>query len=228
VVPEGAPLDICRPSPLARFGLPGTCRSWQAFTGRRLITYVARNLEPYRGIHSFLRALPMVLKALPDVDVVVVGSDGVSYGAPSETGSWKAHFLAELGPHLDMSRVFFAGHIDYTDYVKLLKVSSAHVYLTYPFVASWSLREALAAGCAIIASDTEPVREFICHEENGLLVPFHDHSAIGGAIIRTLSDTDLSARLRLAARAFAVTNLDTREHVACLDALVERVTGLKP
>jgi len=228
VVPEGVPLDICRPDTLARFTLAGTSRTWQAATGRRLITYVARNLEPYRGIHSMLRALPLVLKAVPDVDVLLVGSDGVSYGAPAVAGSWKQQFLAEMAPNIDLSRVFFAGHIDYTDYVKLLQVSAAHVYLTYPFVASWSLREALATGCAIIASDTEPVREFVCHEQNGLLVPFHNPTAIGNNIVRMLSDADLSAHLRAGARTFAEARLDNREHIVCLDALVQRVTGLRP
>lgn len=227
VVPEGAPLDICRPDPAAHFHLPGIGRSWRAGKGRRLLTYVARNLEPYRGIHSMLRALPRVLAAVPDLDVVIVGGDGVSYGAAPAEGSWKDHFLAELGPRLDMERIFFAGHIDFADYAKLLKVSAVHVYLTYPFVASWSLREALATGCAIVASDTEPVREFISHEENGLLVPFHDPAAIGDAVIRLLSDTGLSSGLRQAARRYAEAHLDAAQHIVYLDALVERVTGLK-
>lgn len=228
VIPEGAALDVCRPDPEAIFALPAAGRAWHAHSGRRLLTYVARNLEPYRGFHILLRALPAILAANPDLDVMMVGGDGVSYGAACETGSWKAHFLAEMGARLDLSRVFFAGHIEYGDYMRLLQVSAAHVYLTYPFVASWSLREALATGCAIIASDTEPVREFITHELTGLLVPFHDGAALTEAVTRMLSDTALAERLRASARAFAVSHLDMAKHVAAMDRMVERMTGTRP
>jgi glycosyltransferase involved in cell wall biosynthesis len=137
VIPEGAPLDICRPDPDASFQLPGTNHVWRADGGRRLLTFVTRNLEPYRGIHAMLRALPEILAATPDLDVVLVGGESVSYGAACETGSWKDYFLAQLGDRLDLRRVFFAGKIDYADYVRLLQTSATHVYLTYPFVASW-------------------------------------------------------------------------------------------
>ncbi len=228
VIPEGAALDLFRPDPSASFALPAARRMWTAGSGRRLLTFVARNLEPYRGFHVLMRTLPAILAGNPDLDVVLVGGEGVSYGAACETGSWKTHFLAEVGARLDPDRVFFAGHIDYGEYLRLLQVSSAHVYLTYPFVASWSLREAMAAGCAIIASDTEPVREFITHDLTGLLVPFHDKTALADAVTRMLTDSALAARLRTSARAFAMSHLDMAQHLAAMDGLVERVTGTRP
>jgi glycosyltransferase involved in cell wall biosynthesis len=228
MIPEGAALEMFRPDRAASFALPAARRRWRASSGRRLLTFVARNLEPYRGFHVMLRALPAILAATPDLDVVLVGSDGVSYGAACPSGSWKAHFLAEVGPRLDLRRVFFAGHLEYGEYRRLLQVSAAHVYLTYPFVASWSLREALATGCAIIGSDTEPVREFITHERNGLLVPFHDAAALAEAVTRMLADAALAERLRAAARDFAAAHLDLAQHLAAMDGLVARVTGMQP
>ena len=176
-----------------------------------------------------LRALPALLAARPDLDVVMVGGDGVSYGAlPPGGGSWKDVFLAELGGRVDTGRVFFPGQIEYQDYVKLLQVSAAHVYLTYPFVASWSLREALATGCAIVASDTAPVREFIIHGENGLLVPFLEPCALVGAILAVLSDPKLSDRIRVGALAYAKAKLDGAYHISAMDSLVREITGQEP
>jgi glycosyltransferase involved in cell wall biosynthesis len=99
-------------------------------------------------------------------------------------GSWKDVMLAELGEQIDLKRVVFPGRLDYDIYVRLLQRSDAHVYLTYPFVASWSLREALAMGCAVIGSDTEPVREFITHEQNGLLADFFDPAGLAAKVCR--------------------------------------------
>ena len=229
LIPEGAPLDACHPDTKAVFRLPGMRRSWQSSGPRRLVTFVARNLEPYRGVHIMLRALPALLAARPDLDVVMVGGDGVSYGAlPPGGGSWKDVFLAELGGRVDTDRVFFPGQIEYRDYVKLLQVSAAHVYLTYPFVASWSLREAMATGCAIVASDTAPVREFIIHGENGLLVPFLEPGALVGAILAVLGDPKLSNQLRNGALAYAKAKLDSAYHISAMDSLVREITGQEP
>lgn len=228
VIPEGVPLDACQPDAQAEFRLPGGGRSWRVGGGRRLLTFVARNLEPYRGVHVMLRALPRLLEAAPDLDVVLVGGDGVSYGAAPPQGTWKDVFLAELEGRLDLGRVFFPGQIDYADYLNLLKVSAAHVYLTYPFVASWSLREALATGCAIIASDTAPVREFIVDGVNGLLVPFLDPGGLSEAILRVLRDTTLSDRIRAGALAYGRKVLGNARHTEAMDSLLEELTGKRP
>jgi len=124
---------------------------------QKLITYVARNLEPYRSFHTFMRALPRILAERPDAIVSVVGGDEVSYGARHPNGPWREVLLAELRGKLDLSRVHFLGQLPYEQHLSLLKRSNAHLYLSYPFVASWSLREAMACGCTIIGWDTPSV-----------------------------------------------------------------------
>jgi len=192
----------------------------------KLITYVARELEPYRGFHILMRALPHLLKARKDVRVVIVGGDSVSYGMPpAGNGNWRQVMLKELGDQIDPARVTFPGKIDYEVYIRMLQRSDAHVYLTYPFVASWSLREALATGCAIVASDTGPVREFIRHRRNGVLTPFLDHKALADCILEVLEDKALSTRLRANARAYAETHLDVETHLKGFNALIQKLVN---
>ena len=140
-----------------------TCRSATPTIkpNEKLVTYVARDLEPYRGFHVMMRAVPHLLRARKDVRVVMVGGDGISYGVPPPEGTWRQKMLAELGDGIDPERVLFPGRLDYKTYVAMLQRSDAHVYLSYPFVASWSLREALATGCVVIGSDTPTVSEFV-------------------------------------------------------------------
>ncbi|WP_152222304.1 glycosyltransferase family 4 protein [Pseudomonas sp. SCB32] len=179
---EGVPLDNLWPDPLACLQLPDG-RTLHA--GQPVVTYVARDLEPYRGFHSFMRALPRVLALHPQAQVVVVGGDGVSYGRlPQNALNWRARMLEEV--EIDLTRVHFLGKVPYATYLKVLQVSAAHVYLTYPFVLSWSMLEAMATGCLLIGSDTAPVREVIRHGENGYLVDFFDPSAIAEQILQAL------------------------------------------
>ena len=127
-----------------------------------VVTFVNRNLEPYRGYHVFMRALPALLRARPRAHVLIVGGDSVSYGARAPAGrSWKQVFVEEVRPRIPdahWARVHFLGNLPYGQFVPLLQLSTAHVYLSYPFVLSWSLLEAMSAGCAIVASDTAQVR----------------------------------------------------------------------
>lgn len=232
VLPEGVDLDVCRPDRSASFSLPNQARRWSrrhssgSGTGRLLITYVARNLEPYRGFHILMRALPEVLSARDDVDVVIVGGDEVSYGSPPPAGgTWRQRLLGELGDRLRPDRVFFPGKLAYRDYVRLLQVSAVHVYLTYPFVVSWSLREAMACGCSLVASDTEPVREFVRHNETGRLVPFHDWSALGANILALLESPKDRARLGATARQFAEQKLGLQSQFTEFDQLVAKALG---
>ncbi len=231
VLPEGVNLDICAPDPEAagrdlalavpdREAVPG-----YAFVVRpseRLVTYVARDLEPYRGFHIFMRALPHILQARPDACIVLVGGDGVSYGARLSEGTWREYMLREVGSLLDLSRVHFVGKLPYATYVALLQRSDAHVYLTYPFVASWSLREAMAIGCAIVASETAPVQEFIQDRETGLLTPFHQPQALGERVLELLADQALATRLRLAVREQAERTLSMGDYIANYEALIRR------
>jgi len=201
VVHEGVDTRRLCPDPKAEFKLRDGRRLTQA---DEVVTFISRNLEPMRGYHKFLRALPDILARRPKAVVVIVGGDGCSYShAPPVGTTWKKHFLDEVVDELDLSRVHFLNPLPYDDYLKLLQVSSTHVYLTYPFVLSWSLIEAMSLGCAIVASDTAPVREAITSGETGLLAPFHDSPAIADAIVRNLSDRPGRLRRGQAARALA-------------------------
>jgi len=177
-----------------------------------VITFVNRNLEPYRGYHIFMRALPALLKKRPNAIVLIVGGDDVSYGArPDDGKKWKDIFIDEIRPAIsiaDWQRVHFLGTIPYESFIPLLQLSTVHVYLTYPFVLSWSLLEAMSVGCAIVASDTQPLREAIAHDKTGRLVDFFDHQALAKEICQLLDNTKLRARLSKNARAFAIKHYD--------------------
>jgi glycosyltransferase involved in cell wall biosynthesis len=193
-----------------------------------VITFVNRNLEPYRGYHIFMRALPDILKRRPNARVLIVGCDDVSYGARPEGGQkWKDIFASEVRPHIseaDWARVHFLGHIAYDHFIPLLQLSTVHVYLTYPFVLSWSLLEAMSVGCAIVASDTQPLREAIAHNETGLLVDFFDVQGLADGVCALLDDPAARARLGANARAFAQANYD-RETV-CLPRQLQWVQAV--
>ena len=138
-----------------------------------LVTYIAPNLEPYRGFHVFMRALPELQKRRPKARVVIVGGDASVYSPPLPGGeTWRKRMLRELDGRIDLARVQFIGSLPYGDYVGLLRRSTVHVYLSYPFVLSWSLLEAMSLGCLVVGSRTPPVEEVIRHGENGLLADF--------------------------------------------------------
>jgi glycosyltransferase involved in cell wall biosynthesis len=224
---EGVDLDICKPDPKVR-RQPMTIGGMRIAPSDKLVTYVSRDLEPYRGFHLMMRAVPHMLGARKDIRVVIVGGDGVSYGAPPPRGTWREVLLAELGDRIDPKRVVFPGRVDYDVYVRMLQRSDAHVYLTYPFVASWSLREALAAGCAVIGSDTEPVREFVTHGKNGLLTNFFDPAGLAAKVVSVIEDTALARGLRAAARQYAEAHLSMKDYLAGYDALIHKLTGQEP
>jgi glycosyltransferase involved in cell wall biosynthesis len=209
VLHEGVDTDIACPDAKARFALPGTRRT---LTRRdEVVTYVARNLEPYRGFHVFMRALPQLLRRRKRAQIVIVGGDGVSYGAPPPPrSSFRDMMLQELGAKLDLARVHFVGMLDYRAYLTLLQVSSVHVYLTYPFVLSWSLIEAMACGCLIVASDTPPVREVLHNGINALTVDFFAYKQLTQRIEAALDRPDEMKVLRKAARSAAVSQFDLK------------------
>lgn len=185
-----------------------------------IITFVNRNLEPYRGYHIFIRALPALLKERPHAHVLIVGGEGVSYGAKAPDGkTWKQIFLDEVKDQIDLNRVHFLGNISYPHFLNLLQISSVHVYLTYPFVLSWSLLEAMSCGCAIIASNTAPLREAIIHEKTGVLVDFFDHQQLANSIISVLNNPELRENLGRNARLFAIEHYDLRD--VCLPKMID-------
>ncbi|MBX8535598.1 glycosyltransferase family 4 protein [Pseudomonas cichorii] len=196
VVHEGIDCDDVQPDTSATLELP----SGEVFrAGDPIVTYVARNLEPYRGFHSFMRSVPEVLKEHATARIIVVGGDGVSYGTKaSHNESWREKMLNET--NIASERLIFTGKLKREQYLRVLQVSAVHVYLTYPFVLSWSLLESMAAGCNIVASDTGPVKEVIEHGYNGCLVDFFDVKSLSQKILVGLGDNRILSKGRDAAR----------------------------
>lgn len=199
VIHEGIDTQMLKPNPNVELKFQSGVTLKQ---GDPVITYVARNLEPYRGFHIFMRALPELLKQNPTAHVIIVGGNEVSYGSkPTDEANWKTKLLKENPiSQQAIKRVHFLGKVPYLDYLTILQISSAHIYLTYPFVLSWSCLEAMATGCLIIGSDTPPVQEVITHNYNGLLVDFFDTKALIEQITNVLHHPQHYQQLREQAR----------------------------
>jgi len=213
VIFDGIDTKQVRPDPSARFALPQGGPTLAP--GEPVVTFVNRNLEPYRGYHSFMRALPALQRRVPEAQILIVGGDGVSYGAAAPAGtSWKQRFLDEVKDQLDLSRVHFLGQLPYARFLQLLQVSAAHVYLTYPFVLSWSCLEAMSAGAHVVGSRTAPVMDYIEDGVNGTLVDFFDPPALAGAVADTLARRGRDGALRQAARQTVIERCDL--HRVCL------------
>lgn len=197
-----------------------------------IVTFLSRNLEPYRGYHILMRALPRLLEQRPNLRVIIVGGDGVSYGSEPETKngvkqSWKNLVIDEVKESIkpeDWSRIHFVGKVPYDTYTRLIQISSVHIYLTYPFVLSWSLLEAMSMGAAIVASGTKPVLEYIKDGENGLLFDFFDVDALTDLTIKLLQDPSERSRLGMNARKSVVSKLDLK--TICLPHQIDWVENI--
>lgn len=221
VIFDGVNTEVMRPNAAASLTLPNG-RMIKA--GDEVLTFINRNLEPYRGYHTFMRALPAVMAARPEAQVVIVGGDDVSYGARPANSTWKEIFLSEVRSQIDLSRVHFLGKVPYPDFVALMQISRVHAYLTYPFVLSWSMLEAMAAEAYIVGSATKPVQELIKHGENGTLVDFFDVPGWSRALIEGLESPARFVHLRKAARQTILGGYDLQSQ--CLPRIadfVERV-----
>ena len=212
LVHEG--VDTARVRPDARAWLDLARDGIRLSREDEVITYMARNLEPYRGFHVFMRALPEILRRRPNAHVLIAGGDGISYGEPPpQGGSYREMLLSELGHLLDGDRVHFLGHLPYDVYLNVLQISSVHVYLSYPFVLSWSFVEAMSAGCLILASATAPVLEVLRDRENGLAVDFFDVDGICERIDEVFEHPDRMQHLREGARATAIRDFDLKKQI---------------
>jgi glycosyltransferase involved in cell wall biosynthesis len=231
VVHDGVDTLQIRPDADAVFAcdLPGSATRLRLTRQDQVISFINRNFEPNRGYHAFLRALPALLARCTQAQVVLVGGDGVSYGAKSEDGrSWRDRFLDEIRPQLtaeQLTRLHFVGRLPHAQLIQLYQVTRAHVYLTYPFVLSWSMLEAMSAGALVIGSRTAPVEEVIEHGHNGWLVDFFDREGLARAMCDALlAPPDTHDTLRSNARDTIVSRYDLQR--VCLPrqmALVERL-----
>lgn len=223
VVHEGIDTDKVRPDPQAWLRMPK--KDLTLSRNDEVLTYVARNLEPYRGFPSFMRSLPEILERRPKAHVLIVGGDETSYGPPPPNGkAFRDLMLEELGSSIDGSRVHFLGKVAYPIFLKVLQVSTAHVYLTYPFVLSWSMLEAMSAGCLVIGSRTPPVQEVIRDGDNGILVDFFRPQEIADRAVEALENPGAFAAIRDRARKTIAANYDL--NTICLPGQLSLVRSL--
>ncbi|MEY2686288.1 MAG: hypothetical protein RL375_486 [Pseudomonadota bacterium] len=220
VIHEGVDTDAARPDPTATFELPD---GRVLHAGQRIVTYVARKLEPYRGFPQFLAALSALQARDPEVQALVIGADGVSYGSPPPGGgNWRDTLVAQIP--LDPARTHFLGAVPYLRYLRALQVSAAHVYLTYPFVLSWSMLEAMSSGCLVLGSRTAPVQEVLQDGRNGLMVDFFDTAALADRLAQVLDDPSAYTAIRSAARRSVLDRYPRSAGTAAWLALLHRLT----
>jgi glycosyltransferase involved in cell wall biosynthesis len=220
VIHDGIDTACVTPDRTVRVAIPGTCITVQH--GDELLTFINRNLEPSRGFHIFMRALPAVLKARPNARVVIIGGDERSYSpVPGSGKTWRQIMLDEVGAQLDLSRVHFVGKVPYPVFIDLMRASRVHAYLTYPFVLSWSLLEAMSAGAFVIGSRTPPVEEVIKDGVNGRLVDFFDAGGWSAALIYALANPQQAEAMRAEGRRTVVENYDLQTN--CLPRLIDFV-----
>lgn len=225
VMHEGVDISHAQRRPDAKLALPD---------GRKLdrstpvITFVNRAFEPLRGFHIFMRALPAFLDSCPEAEVVLIGQAALSgYGAQSPNGKdWKSFLLDELGDRLDMTRIHFVGKVAHSVLIDAFSIARAHVYYTYPFVLSWSLVEAMAAECAIVASDVAPVQDAITNGVEGVLLPFFDVNALSETLIRAVREPEAFASMGSAARKRALRDYDQTRGTAGWLALIDELVAL--
>ncbi len=227
VIHEGIETRLVRPKPDVTLKLAE--QKLELTHKDEVITYVSRNLEPYRGFHVFMRAVVEVQRRRPQATVLIVGGDEVSYGRKLPKGqTYRQKMMDEVGSSLDLTRVHFLGKVPYLRFLEILQVSKVHVYLTVPFVLSWSMLEAMSAGCLIVASNTPPVAEVMQEGVNGLLVDFLSPKAVADRIEEALVNQDRLAPIRARARETVVERYDLQK--ICLPqhlALIERLAAKK-
>ena len=201
VLPDGMDTTLHSPGPrdpamLAEYGVPEDAE---------ILTYIARGMEPARGFPEMMGALQTLMKSRPRLHAFIVGEDRIAYGA-RDAGSWKERLLKELD--LDTARLHFTGLVSRKRMVEILRAGNVHLYVSAPFVLSWSFLDAMASGALIVAHDTPPVREFMSHEKEGLLTDMYDPAALVAAIGRALDEGPALAPLRDAARAAMLSRMD--------------------
>ncbi len=224
VIHDGIDTDLLAPNPEAFISLKSGDEVLKFTREDEIITFVNRNLEPYRGYHIFMRSLPAIMKARPNAHIFIVGGDGVSYGGKPPSGTWKEKFFDEVKDQIDTSRVHFFGSLEYAAYITVMQLSKVHVYLTYPFVLSWSLLEAMSMGACVVASDTAPLQEVIIDNMTGRLVNFFDHQALANSVIQLLYYPEHAKIIGENARNFVKDHYDLQR--ICLPKQLEWIENL--
>ena len=221
---DGIRTDRLKPNKRVKLGLGRLGRDLTRQD--EIFTYIARNMEQTRGFHIFMRALPEIQKRRPNARVLILGGNEVSYGKKSgHPGGLRGEMEEEVGHLIDWDRVHFLGHVPYAKFRDVICLSKCHIYLTMPFVLSWSLLEAMSMQATIVSSDVPPVREAVTHGETGLLVDFFDYKALADQVVDVLANPGGYMHLGPAARASVVERYDflTRclpDHIAQINALV--------
>ncbi|QBY01991.1 glycosyltransferase [Rhodophyticola sp. CCM32] len=229
---DGIRADLLKPNPAAQISLGRLGRD--ITRDDEVFTYMARNMEPTRGFHVFMRALPDILAARPKARVLIIGGSETSYGKKSRAdGGYRAEMEREIGNRVDWNRVHFLGKVPYADFQKIIQISRCHIYLTVPFVLSWSLLECMAMEATIVASDTAPVREVMTHGKTGLLVDFFKPRALADQVVEVLKAPDDYAHLGPAARALMLERYDFLSqtlpvHLDKMNSLVPKAQQITP
>ncbi|MEL7167583.1 MAG: glycosyltransferase family 4 protein [Pseudomonadota bacterium] len=222
---DGIRTDLLGPNPdasltLGRLDTPLT-------RADEVVTYMARNLETTRGFHQFMRAVPHIQKARPGARIIVIGGNETSYGSDNKhPGGLRGQMEQEVGHLIDWNRLHFLGRVSYEDYQKIIQVSSCHIYLTMPFVLSWSMLECMAMQATIVASDVAPVREAMTHGETGLLVDFFDPEGLARQVADVLENPDAYAHIGPAARQHVIDTYDFQ--TVCLPEHLRQINALVP
>ncbi|WP_373480059.1 glycosyltransferase family 4 protein [Geminocystis sp.] len=208
VLHDGVDTEFFKPNADTKLVIPEINLDLSKVT--EIITYVARGMEPYRGFPQFIETIDILQKRRPNTHFVIVGQNRVAYGKQLPDGkTYKDVMLEKVS--LDLSRVHFTGLLSYDYYLKVLQVSSAHIYLTRPFVLSWSMLESMATGCVVVASKTKPVEELIQDNYNGLFVPFFSPENIADKVEYALDNPEIMAKIRRKARETIVKNYNLQE-----------------
>ena len=223
VIHDGINTDVCKPNPERTVTLSN---GLVLKKGDEVVTYIARNFEPYRGFPTFMKAAEIILRERPNCHIIAIGADEVSYGKKAPDGTTYRQILSQQISY-DKNRLHFVGTLGYDQMISVLQISAAHIYLTYPFVLSWSSMESMACGCAVVGSDTPPVREVITHGENGFLVDFFSPTAVANQVFEILDHPTRMQHIRDAARASIINKYDLKKLMPLHMQLVREVADKK-